>query len=48
VLDQDRVPALNELFEKIDEVTSKELQNVANEIFEEDKLSFLFMEPVVK
>ncbi|MEO5980668.1 MAG: pitrilysin family protein [Chryseolinea sp.] len=48
VLDQDRVPALNELFEKIDHVTSRELQTVANEIFEEDKLSFLYMEPVAK
>ena len=45
VLEQDRVPELNELFEKIDSVTARSIQKVANEMFDEDKLSILFMEP---
>ena len=48
VLEQDRVPALDELFEKIDSVSARSLQRVANEMFDEDKLSYLFMEPAVK
>ncbi len=48
VLDHDRVPGLDELFDKIDDVSSRNLQQVANEIFEEDKLSYLFMEPLAK
>jgi len=48
VLDHDRVPSLNEVFDKIDAVTAKNLQQVANEMFQEDKLSYLYMEPVVK
>lgn len=48
VLDHNRVPSLDEIFEKIDAVTARSLQLVANEIFDEDKLSYLYMEPVVK
>jgi predicted Zn-dependent peptidase len=48
VLEQDRVPALEELFDKIDQVTARSLQKVANEMFDEDKLSYLFMEPMTK
>lgn len=48
VIDHDRVPSLSEVFEKIDNVDSLSLQSVANEMFEETKLSYLFMEPVVK
>ncbi|MBA4056945.1 MAG: peptidase M16 [Marivirga sp.] len=48
VIDHDRVPSLSEVFEKIDNVDSLTLQGVANEMFDEIKLSYLFMEPVVK
>jgi len=48
IIDHDRVPPLKEVFEKIDNVTSLSLQSVANEMFDETKLSYLFMEPVSK
>lgn len=48
VLDHNRVPSLDEVFEKIDAVSARSLQQVANEIFDEEKLSYLYMEPVVK
>lgn len=48
VIDHDRVPPLSEVFEKIDAVDSATLQQVANEMFDETKLSYLFMEPVMK
>jgi predicted Zn-dependent peptidase len=46
IIDHDRVPPLKEVFEKIDNVSSLALQSVANEMFDETKLSYLFMEPV--
>ena len=48
IIDHDRVPPLKEVFEKIDNVSSLTLQSVANEMFDESKLSYLFMEPVTK
>lgn len=48
VLDHDRVPLLEEVFDKIDQVNSLTLQRVANEMFDESKLSYLFMEPAIK
>jgi predicted Zn-dependent peptidase len=48
IIDHDRVPSLKEVFEKIDNVSSLTLQSVANEMFDETKLSYLFMEPVSK
>jgi predicted Zn-dependent peptidase len=48
IIDHDRVPPLKEVFEKIDGVSSRALQSVANEMFDETKLSYLFMEPVSK
>jgi predicted Zn-dependent peptidase len=48
IIDHDRVPPLKEVFEKIDNVSSPTLQSVANEMFDEKKLSYLFMEPVSK
>ena len=48
VIDHDRVPLLSEVFDKIDDVSSLTLQQVANEMFDETKLSYLFMEPVIK
>jgi len=48
IIDHDRVPPLNEVFEKIDNVSSLALQSVANEMFDETKLSYLLMEPLNK
>jgi predicted Zn-dependent peptidase len=48
IIDHDRVPPLKEVFEKIDNVSSLTLQSVANEMFDETKLSYLFMEPASK
>jgi predicted Zn-dependent peptidase len=48
IIDHDRVPPLKEVFEKIDNVSSLSLQSVANEMFDETKLSYLFMEPLNK
>lgn len=48
VIDHGRVPLLQEVFDKIDAVKATTLQKVANEMFEESKFSYLFMEPVVK
>ena len=48
VIDHGRVPLLEELFDKIDKVNSLTLQRVANEMFDETKLSYLFMEPAIK
>lgn len=48
VIDHDRVPPLEEVFEKIDKVSAITLQRVANEMFEPSRLSHLFMEPVIK
>lgn len=46
VLDFDRVPTLEEVFDKIQAITSLKLQTVAKEMFNEDKLSYLIMEPM--
>jgi predicted Zn-dependent peptidase len=45
VLDIGTVPSLAEVFDKIDEVKSLDLQTVANEMFDEESLSYLIMEP---
>lgn len=48
VIDFGRVPQIEEVFDKIDQVTSLSLQQVANEMFDEEKLSYLHMEPTLK
>ncbi len=48
VIDFGTVPQLEEVFDKIDEVSSLDLQEVAEEMFDEEKLSYLFMEPTSK
>jgi predicted Zn-dependent peptidase len=45
VLDLGQVPLLNEVFDTIDSVSALTLQTVAAEMFDEDQLSYLFMEP---
>jgi predicted Zn-dependent peptidase len=45
VLDLGRVQSLDELYHQIDETDSLKLRDIAQEIFDESKLSFLIMEP---
>jgi predicted Zn-dependent peptidase len=45
VIDLDRVPPLEEVYEKINEVDASRLQDIACEMFDEDKLSSLIIEP---
>jgi predicted Zn-dependent peptidase len=46
VIDLDRVPMLQEVYDKIDAVSAKTVQKVAQEMFDEKMLSYLVMEPV--
>ncbi|HLT75003.1 MAG TPA: pitrilysin family protein [Ohtaekwangia sp.] len=45
VLDFGNVPSLEEIFEKIDETSASRLQDIAQDIFDESKLSVLTMVP---
>jgi predicted Zn-dependent peptidase len=45
VIDLDRVPPLEEVYDKINEVDASNLQDIACEMFTEDKLSSLIIEP---
>ena len=45
VIDLNRVPSLEEVYEKINDVDAKHLQTIACEMFDEDKLSSLIIEP---
>ncbi len=45
VLDFGNVPSLEEIFEKIDETSASKLQDIAQDIFDERKLSMLTMVP---
>lgn len=45
ILDFGRVPPLSEVYHKIDEITALELQDLAQEVFVPDRLSYLVMEP---
>jgi predicted Zn-dependent peptidase len=45
VLDQDCITPLEEVFDKIRSTSSQKLQQLANEMFVDDKMSFLLMEP---
>ncbi|MFO7259495.1 MAG: pitrilysin family protein [Bacteroidota bacterium] len=45
ILDFGRVPPLSEVYHKIDEITALELQDLAQEVFVPEKLSYLVMEP---
>jgi predicted Zn-dependent peptidase len=47
VLLYNRVPKLEEIFEKIDNLTASRLQGVAEDIFDEKKLTYLTMIPAV-
>jgi predicted Zn-dependent peptidase len=41
ILDLDNIDSLENLFKRINKVSAKELREIANEIFDEDQLSFL-------
>ncbi len=45
VLDVGRVPTLEEIYNKIDDISPFKLQDVAQEIFDEGKMSYLIMQP---
>lgn len=45
VLDLGRVPSLEEIYHQIEETTAFKLRDVAQEMFEEKKLSYLIMQP---
>ncbi|WP_099365013.1 M16 family metallopeptidase [Sphingobacterium sp. 1.A.4] len=45
ILDYDRVVTLSEVFEKIDKVSTKEIQEIANDVFGDDNLSSLSFIP---
>jgi predicted Zn-dependent peptidase len=45
ILDFGRVPPLSEIYHKIDEITALTLQDLAQEVFVPDRLSYLVMEP---
>ena len=48
LLDLDKIPPVEEIFTKVRDTTALKLQELANEMFDEDKLSYLFMEPRYK
>ncbi|HRE66573.1 MAG TPA: pitrilysin family protein [Cyclobacteriaceae bacterium] len=45
ILDQGRVTSLDEIFDRVRNTSAQQLQQLANEMFDEDKLSYLIMEP---
>jgi len=45
ILDFDRVPTLEEVYDTIDHIDALTIQSMAKEMFDEDKLSYLIMEP---
>ena len=45
VLDLGRVPTLEEIYHQIDETDSLKIRDIAQEIFDDSKLSYLIMEP---
>jgi predicted Zn-dependent peptidase len=45
LLDQGRVTSLEEIFDRVKNTTALQLQELANEMFNEKRLSYLIMEP---
>lgn len=45
ILDQGRVTSMDEIFDRVKHTSAQQLQQLAYEMFDEDKLSFLIMEP---
>jgi predicted Zn-dependent peptidase len=48
LIDHDHIPAFGEIAEKIRSITASDLMDICNEIFEEDKFSFLYYVPQTK
>jgi predicted Zn-dependent peptidase len=48
LLDLDKIPPMEEAFTKVRDVTATRLRELANEMFDQEKLSYLFMEPRYK
>ena len=46
VLDLGRVPSLEENFERIRHTSALDIMEMANEMFDEEKMSYLMMEPI--
>lgn len=46
LLDQGRVTSLEEIFDRVKNTTALQLQELANEMFNERRLSYLIMEPI--
>ncbi len=46
VLDLGRIPSIEEIFERIRDTSADEIMKMANEMFDEGKMSYLMMEPV--
>ncbi|HLT81378.1 MAG TPA: pitrilysin family protein [Cyclobacteriaceae bacterium] len=47
ILDFGRVPTLSEIYHKIDDITALKLQELAQEVFVPERLSYLVMEPSI-
>ncbi len=45
VLDIGRVPSLEEIYNQIDEISALKMMDIAQDIFDESKMSYLIMEP---
>jgi len=45
ILDQGRVTSMDEIFDRVKNTSAQQLQQLAFEMFDEDKLSYLIMEP---
>jgi predicted Zn-dependent peptidase len=45
LLDQGRITTLDELFSQVKDTSAEDLMTLANEIFKENKFSYLMMEP---
>jgi predicted Zn-dependent peptidase len=48
LLDLDVIPPVEEVFTKVRDISAVRLQELSNEMFDEDKMSYLFMEPRYK
>jgi predicted Zn-dependent peptidase len=45
LLDLDKIETLEEVFHKIDHISSSDIMEVSNEIYEKDKLNYLIFQP---
>jgi len=45
LLDFDKIETLDEIFEKVNNITASEILEVANDIYEDDKLNYLIFQP---